>query len=97
MVDALIVGFVVDCRTRYPYFLRTWTRLNVERFSDDQGQFQSSMCACKSTDLNNTGAITEAGPEEHVRVCEESLLQADDDELGAFEARSEQLADVLGM
>lgn len=45
--------------------------------------------------LDDGSSVSEARPEEHVRVREEALLERDDDELRALEARSEQLPDVL--
>lgn len=47
--------------------------------------------------LYNTRPISELGPEEHVCVVEEPVLQADDNELGSFEPVLEQFANVLGM
>jgi hypothetical protein len=47
--------------------------------------------------LDHTRTIHEPCPENAVRVCEHAVLQTDDDELTAAEARADQAADVLGM
>ena len=45
--------------------------------------------------LDNTCPIAEARAEEYVRVREQALLERDDDELRAAEARAEEGANVL--
>ena len=45
--------------------------------------------------LDNTRAVHEPRPENAVRVREHAILQTDDDELAAAEARADQAADVL--
>jgi hypothetical protein len=45
--------------------------------------------------LDDARPVAEARLEEHVRVREQALLEADDDELAALEARAEELPDVL--
>jgi hypothetical protein len=47
--------------------------------------------------LDNRRAVAEFGLEQDIRVCEETFLQRNDNELRAFESRSEELANVLGM
>ena len=47
--------------------------------------------------FNNRRAVSEAGPEQHVCVGEETLLQGYNDELRALEPRPEELPDMLCM
>jgi len=46
---------------------------------------------------DNWCTIPEPCSEQHICVCERALFERDDDELGAFEASAEKLADVLCM
>lgn len=50
---------------------------------------------CES--LDHTRAIHEPRPENAVRVRKHAILQTDDDELTAAEARADQATDVLGV
>ena len=45
--------------------------------------------------LNNTRAIHKPGPEDPIRIRKHAVLETDDDELAAAEARADQAADVL--
>lgn len=45
--------------------------------------------------LHHAGALAEAGAEDAVGVLEHAVLEGDDDELGALEARLDEPADVL--
>jgi len=47
--------------------------------------------------LDHTRTIHEPRPENAVRVRKHAVLQTDDDELTATEARADQAADVLGV
>lgn len=47
--------------------------------------------------LDHTRAIHKPCPENAVRVREHAILQTDDDELTAAEARADQATDVLGV
>ena len=52
---------------------------------------QIRRCEC----LHHTGALAETRLEDAVRVLEHAVLETDDDELRALEARLDQAADVL--
>lgn len=52
---------------------------------------------CRRERLNHTRTIHESCPENAVGVCEHAVLQTDDDELTAAEARADQTTDVLGV
>ena len=47
--------------------------------------------------LNHTRPISKPRPKQHVRIREKALLERDDDELGAAEARAEEVAYVLSV
>jgi hypothetical protein len=51
----------------------------------------------KATYFNNTRTISELGPEQHVGIIEQTVLQTDDNELRVLESIFEQLPDMLGM
>src|SRR5690348_15210748 len=47
--------------------------------------------------LDHTGAFAEAGAEDAVGILEHAVLETNDNELGALEARLDEAADVLRM
>lgn len=55
----------------------------------------STLQFARGHDTDDASALAEAGAEDLVRVLEHAVLQADDDELRALEARLDDASDVL--